>query len=455
MRRYTKMRNDGHNPLLPVDIHIPDGEAHVMPDGRLYVYGSFDALDDYYCSNIYRVASTDDMRNWKVHDVCLRAEDIPWFGNPDAPRYQGVDWKHPTRFVMENMPEITDLTSDEREAMMRAEGGPALLYAPDCIEKNGKYYLYFCMSDESEGVAVSDHPDGPFQNPVQLPCGGIDPAIFVDDDGSAYYYWGQFYSRGVKLNDNMISFDPKRVRDHLVTEEEHFFHEGSSMRKIGDTYYFVFADVERGKPTSLGYATSKSPLGPFTYRGIIIDNAACDSASWNNHGSIECFQGKWYVFYHRCSRGDKIYRRLCAEPITILPDGSIPEVRMTSQGPGEPYSSSEVIPGYQACELHGGLHIGPNSQGVEEIYNISDGDRAVFRYVKSDSAFKYAEIESEGRACVTVLLDGSLAGEVKIGKDGVTQFPIDRGAWSAKEQELTILFSGADGFALRSITLFA
>ena len=63
-----------------------------------------------------------------------------------------------------------------------------MLYAPDCIEKNGKYYLYFCMSDESEGVAVSDHPEGPFGHPVQLPCGGIDPAIFVDDDGSAYYF---------------------------------------------------------------------------------------------------------------------------------------------------------------------------------------------------------------------------------------------------------------------------
>ena len=84
------MRKDGHNPLLPADIHIPDGEAHVMSDGRLYVYGSFDALDDYYCSSFYRVASTEDMRSWRVHDVSLRAGEIPWFGDPAAPRYPGV-----------------------------------------------------------------------------------------------------------------------------------------------------------------------------------------------------------------------------------------------------------------------------------------------------------------------------------------------------------------------------
>ena len=183
------------------------------------------------------------------------------------------------------------------------------------------------MPDDSEGVAVSDRPEGPFADPVQLPCGGIDPAVFIDDDGQAYYYWGQLFSHGVKLNADMVSFDPEEIRDNLVTEEEHFFHEGSSMRKIGDTYYYVYADMERGKPTALGYSTGKSPLGPFTYRGIIIDNGDCDPASWNNHGSIECVNGQWYVFYHRCSRGVQQHRRLCIEPITIHADGTIDEVK--------------------------------------------------------------------------------------------------------------------------------
>lgn len=197
------------------------------------------------------------------------------------------------------------------------------------------------MSDDSEGVAVSDSPTGPFRNPVQLPCGGIDPAIFIDDDGQAYYYWGQLFSHGVKLGGDMMSFNEEEIVDNLVTEEEHFFHEGSSMRKIGDTYYYVYADMERGKPTSLGYSTGKSPMGPFTYRGIIIDNDGCDPESWNNHGSIECVNGQWYVFYHRCSRGVQQHRRLCIEPIEILEDGTIPEVKMTSQGPGKPFGKGD------------------------------------------------------------------------------------------------------------------
>lgn len=96
---------------------------------------------------------------------------------------------------------------------------PPLLFAPDCIYRNRKYYLYFCMPDDSEGVAVSESPEGPFTNPVQLPCGGIDPAIFIDDDGQAYYYWGQLFSHGVKMNEDMVSFDPAGIVDDLVTEE--------------------------------------------------------------------------------------------------------------------------------------------------------------------------------------------------------------------------------------------
>ena len=170
------------------------------------------------------------------------------------------------------------------------------------------------------------------------------------------------FSHGVKLNEDMISFDEGAVVHDLVTEEEHYFHEGSSMRKIRDTYYYVYADMERGKPTALGYSTGKSPLGPFTYRGIVIDNDHCDPESWNNHGSIECVNGQWYVFYHRCSRGTQRYRRLCAEPITINPDGTINEVKMTSQGVGTPFAPGETMMGYQACELQGKVYIGVEEQ---------------------------------------------------------------------------------------------
>lgn len=421
------------NPVLPVEYHIPDSEGHVMPDGKLYLYGSFDNHDDAFCSDKYYVVSTPDMENWTIHDAALSGWQIPWFHNPDAPKYQGIDWTHPTPFIQKMIAMMMESAGEEMNEKLKQEEGEKLpfLFAPDCIERGGKYYLYFCMSDDSEGVAVSDKPEGPFTNPIQLPCGGIDPAIFIDDDGQAYYYWGQLFSHGVKLNDDMVSFNPEKVVDNLVTEEEHFFHEGSSMRKIGDTYYYVYANMQRGKPTSLGYSTSKSPLGPFIYQGIIIDNDGCDPASWNNHGSIEQINGQWYVFYHRCSRGGQQNRRLCIEPITILPDGTIPEVKMTSQGIGEPFAPGECIMGYQACEVQGRLYIDVDEQYGEKLTHISDGDKAIFRYVKSETAYRGVEFQAEGSGVIQILMNGKSAGKVRIadGKQLDTEIYMESGEY--------------------------
>lgn len=376
MKKMSIEYKNRRNPILPLDIHVPDSEGHVMPDGKLYIYGSFDDREETYCSEKYHVVSTPDMENWTVHDVSLTGREIPWFFDPDAPKYPGIDWSNPTPFVKKMFEGLADKNENFEEIQENVTGTP-FLFTPDCISRDGKYYLYFCMSDDSEGVAFSDRPEGPFKNPVQLPCGGIDPAIFIDDDGQAYYYWGQLFSHGVKLNEDMVSFNPEDVVDDLVTEEEHFFHEGSSMRKIGDTYYYVYANMERGKPTSLGYSTGKFPLGPFQYQGIIVDNDGCDPESWNNHGSIECVNGQWYVFYHRCSRGGKQHRRLCIEKLHINPDGTIDEVKMTSQGTGEPFAPGEKIMGYQACGVKGTAYIGMDQEYGEKLMHLSAGDEAI------------------------------------------------------------------------------
>ncbi|MBO0452857.1 family 43 glycosylhydrolase [Candidatus Enterococcus murrayae] len=402
------------NPILPLSIHIPDGEAHVMPDGNLYIYGSYDDQNDVFCSDKYHIVSTENLHLWKVHDVALRGQDIKWFNNPDFPKYPGIDWEKPTPFIRKMLSNMDNVSEKEKFENKDGEDLKPLLFAPDAIYKNGRYYLYFCMSDDSEGVAVSDKPTGPFENPVQLPCGGIDPAVFIDEDGTAYYYWGQLFSHGVKLNDDMISFDREKIVDDLVTEEEHFFHEGSSMRKIGDQYYLIYSNMQRGKPTSLGYAVSKSPLGPFEYKGIIIDNANCDPSSWNNHGSIEKFNNQWYVFYHRCSRGVQQYRRLCIEPITINNDGTIDEVKMTSQGVGAPFKKGEPIMGYNACELHGASYIGTSHCNEEKITNISENDQLYFRYIESSDTFEKIEIEASGSGLIKVYFNDIEAGTIRI-----------------------------------------
>ena len=448
MIEYTNSRN----PILPLDIHIPDGEAHVMPDGKLYVYGSFDAREDQYCSGEYRVVSTPDMLHWTVHGKSFDGIQVGWFFDPDAPKYPGIDWAHPTPFIRKMLEE----RAADKEAFEKpAEGEkPALLYAPDCAHKNGRYYLYFCLADDSEGVAVSDRPEGPFRDPVRLPIGGIDPAVFVDNDGSAYYYWGQLFSHGVKLNDDMQSFDRDGVVDDLVTEEKHFFHEGSSMRRIGDTYYYVYADMERGKPTSLGYSTGSSPLGPFKYRGIIIDNADCDPQSWNNHGSIECFNGQWYIFYHRSSRNGQLHRRLCVEKINILPDGTIPEVKMTSQGAGEPFAPGEKIMGYQACEVHGVCYIDTDAEFGEKLTNMIKGSTAVFRYIKSGKPWAKISVEAAGSGVMTVCMNGKATGSIKIdGKEGEYahfEAPI---SMNEGEYELTLRVEEADHLEIGALTV--
>ena len=446
MKKHVNMRN----PLLPLDVHVPDGEAHVMPDGKLYIYGSYDNRDDVYCSTEYHVVSTEDLEHWTVHDTSLRGEDIPWFDNPDYPHYQGIDWSHPTPFILKMLAEH----ADDKEAFEKQDDQPQppLLFAPDAIEKDGKYYLYFCMKDDSEGVAVSDHPEGPFADPVQLPCGGIDPAVFIDDDGQAYLYWGQLFSHGVKLNPDMVSFDRKNIVDDLVTEEEHFFHEGSSMRKINGRYYYLYADMQRGKPTALGYSIGDDPLGPFEYRGIIVDNDGCDPASWNNHGSIECFRGQWYVFYHRCSQGTQQHRRLCCEKITINPDGTIDEVKMTSQGAGDPFGPSETIKGYQACQMSGTVYIGADGKGSEHLMNISAGDEVYFRYVKSDQPFSSIRISLKGKGKISVLMNGKEAGTLSFDLQDAKEVSGDI-SMAPGEYELVLHFDEASDTEIYDVTL--
>lgn len=421
------------NPVLPLEHHIPDGEARVMPNGRLYIYGSYDLLDEWYCSDRYHVASTGDLREWSVHDVSFRGQDVPWFS--DARGY------------------AASLPTDAREGA--EEGGlvppqfakDPLLYAPDAIEHHGTYYLYFCMSDGSEGVAKATSPEGPFIEPQQLPCTGIDPAVFMDDDGQAYYYWGQLSARGVRLNETLTSFEADSVIDGLLTEADHGFHEGSSVRKIGDTYYFVFADGHRGSATCLGYATSDSPLGPFQYRGVIIDNAGCDPQTHNNHGSIAQFGGQWYVFYHRSSRGSRYHRRLCVEPIQILADGTIPEVLMTSQGAGEPFVAGEYVEAFRACEVRGSIRIDVADTGAELLCEATDGDEAVFRYVHSSSGFSSISLDVEGAGEIDVMIGGRQVATVSC--DGPrNSYQVGIMGHPADKEELKLRIARSRGLAI-------
>jgi len=444
---------DCRNPVLPPDLHIPDPEAHVMPDGRVYVYGSWDQSDQHYCSHQYRVISSANMLDWADHGLSFDTSRVPWVRDPNAPRYAGTDWQHPTPFLRRMLEERQE-SGQMAQAMREAE---PLLFAPDAIHRDGRTYLYFCLSDQSEGVAVSDRPEGPFDGAVQLPVGGIDPAVFIDDDAAghpaqAYYLWGQFRARGARLEPGMMALVPGSEVAGLVTEEEHGFHEGSSLRKRGDTYYLVYCSIARGRATSLAYATSKSPLGPYTYGGIIIDNDGCDPQTWNNHGSIECVNGQWYVFYHRSSRNSPLFRRLCIEPIAFREDGSIPEVPMTSQGAGRPFTLGETIEAWRACGLSGTAYIAPDEAGREALTSISDGDEAIYRYVHWVWPASSVSAEGTGSGEITFCLDGEEvpAGRVVLQDGRVTE------SWFAGppgSHELVLRLSRVEHLVLHGVTI--
>lgn len=362
------------NPILPVQHFVPDAEARQWKDGRMYIYGSYDISgDSAYCSKEYHVFSSDDLISWVDHGQSFNMKEVPW--------------------------------------------ATGRLYAPDCIYKEGLYYLYFCCSDQSEGVATSIKPEGPFKDasPIDIANGdGIDPAIFIDDDGQAYYYWGQYNLRGGRLKEDMTTIDKNTLCTDLINEDEHGFHEGASMCKHNGIYYLLYTDISGGRATRLSYATSNSPLGPFVKQGCIIDNTGCDPETWNNHGSIAEFNGNWYLFYHRSSQGSKFSRRVCIEPITFNEDGSIDQVEMTTQGVSEPLRATGKIDAYRACLLSGEVK-------TEVIYNreddhikeclsdIEDGDWAAYKYINFQEEVAGFELKAASLAYggkIEIRLDG-------------------------------------------------
>jgi arabinoxylan arabinofuranohydrolase len=339
---------NAQNPICPIGTYIADPTARVWADGNLYIYGSTDESKDYWCSYKHDVLYTADLKNWKIQTDVFSTK-----GSNDA--------------VKE-----TD----------------ALLYAPDAMYRNSMYYLYFCTPDKkySEGVAISKSPLGPFTQAKKLNIGKqeeIDPTIFVDDDGQAYYYWGQFKLKGAKMKSNMTELDDSSIRDSLIDYNEHFFHEGAFVFKRKGIYYILYAHEGRRdrRPTCLGYATSNSPLGPFIYRGIVIDNFGCDPETWNNHGSIAEFKGQWYVFYHRSSHASQVMRRACVEPISFNADGSIDEVEMTSQGAAKSLDAFVKIEAERACMLNGYCRIKRVSLDNESLSSVKTGDWAAYKYL--------------------------------------------------------------------------
>lgn len=359
------------NPISPAGVYIADPTGRIGMDGKMYIYGSLDDKTSDYCSTLYHVISSPDLLDWTLHKNTFSSK-----GEGDEVPYSDLP-----------------------------------MAAPDMLYRNGIYHLYYDLADGTEGVAISEKPEGPFRNGVLIDGAmGIDPTVFIDDDGQAYYYWGQFSAKGAKMNPDMKTIDKSSIVDGIVTEQEHFFHEGGFIFKRNGFYYFIYTDISRqDRATCIGYAMSKSPLGPYEYKGVIIDNAGCDPEVWNNHGSVVEYKGQWYVLYHRSTHHSKSMRKACIEPITFRPDGTIPEVQMTSQGAGKPLDAFQQIDASRACLVWGDTHIrlmdeNSNREKLSGIYN------------EGAAAWKYLDF-GKGVKKFTVRLKSQAGGIINIASD--------------------------------------
>ncbi|WYZ45498.1 hypothetical protein EsH8_VIII_000814 [Colletotrichum jinshuiense] len=314
-------------------LYTADPSAHVF-NGKVYIYPSHDRETDIEFNDngdqydmadyhVFSTSSLDPLEPVVDHGVVLKTEDVPWVSKQ--------------------------------------------LWAPDAAFKDGKYYLYFPARDKQGifriGVAVSDKPEGPF-TPDPEPIKGsysIDPASFVDDDGQGYLYFGglwggqlQCYQKGneifdaewqgakepsgegayalgprvAKLTHDMHQFDGE-VQEILILDSEtkspipaddhdRRFFEAAWLHKRDNLYYFSYST---GDTHYLCYATSESPLGPFTYGGRILEPVL----GWTTHHSIVEFKGQWWLFHHDCelSNGVNHLRSVKVKEIFYDKDGKI------------------------------------------------------------------------------------------------------------------------------------
>ena len=349
------------NPFLPLWEHIPDGEPYVFEDPnhpgkfRVYIYGSHDTLIKGYCGRELVVwsASVDSLNNW---------------------RYDG---------------EIFSVTKNAKGEYLYDGGLGDVLYAPDValkVDSTGKktYYLYpnDQIDDRNGLIAKSDRPDGPFEvcnwsNIYPNRADGVlqfDPAVFVDDDGRVYGYWGFERSKAAEFDPETMATvkrGTEKIMDMISGRYQegifHFF-EASSIRKIKDKYVFIYSrfteEGEFGLPMSnytLAYAYSDNPLGPWTYGGTIIDGRAREineqgdtiasaTPDGNTHGSICEINGQWYVFYHRQTGTDEYARQAMVAPIEVnVEEGPGGKVEISE---GEYTSEGFALNGLNPLECH-------------------------------------------------------------------------------------------------------
>ncbi|WDF38956.1 MULTISPECIES: family 43 glycosylhydrolase [unclassified Streptomyces] len=296
----------------------------------------------------YEVTGSDgEKRTWTVEALIMNSPVLPGLtADPNIVRFGDTYYIYPTtdgfagwsgtNFKAYSSKDlvhwqdhgvILDLGPDVSWADTRA-------WAPTTAEKNGKYYLYY-SADTNIGVAVSDSPTGPFRDPLGKPLIArgaytgqmIDPAVFTDDDGKQYLYWGNGRAYVVPLNDDMVSFDASKVTN--ITPSG--FTEGTFIIKRKGTYYFTWSEGDtRDENYRVAYATGSSPTGPWTNRGVLLEKDLALGIKGPGHHSVVQVPNTddWYIAYHRFAipGGDGTHRETTIDKLEFDSNGLIKKV---------------------------------------------------------------------------------------------------------------------------------
>ena len=307
----TSVAVGAQNPIIR-DQYTADPTARVF-NGRMYLYPSHDIVSPvepekkWFSMEDYHVFSSDNLTDWTDHGVIVTQNKVPWV---------------------------------QRDSYA--------MWAPDCVEKDGRYYFYFPAAPRGKerkgfgvGVAVAQHPEGPFM-PMWRPIEGlhgIDPCVLIDPkDGKAYIYWAGMGMWMARLKDNMMELDSEPQQLQKLPEG---FKEGPFVFSRGGKYYYTFPWV-RDSTETLAYAMGDSPMGPFEFKGVIMDESPV--ACWTNHHSIVEYCGQWYLFYHHNDYSpnfDKLRSARC-DRLYFNADGTIQKVTPTLRGVGVSQARSRL-----------------------------------------------------------------------------------------------------------------
>jgi len=378
------------NPLIR-NMYSADPSARVFGDS-VYVYPSHDILATpghgrvgWFCMEDYHVFASKNLTDWKDDGIIVSQTTVPW-AKPDG--YS--------------------------------------MWAPDCIERNGKYYFYFPTAPKDTsygrgfaiGVAIADKPSGPFIPEAEPIKGvhGIDPNVFIDKDGQAYLYYALGNIYGVKLKSDMLELDGKpEIMQGLPTDKG--LKEGPFLFERKGKYYMTYPHVA-DKTERLEYAVGDSPLGPFRVTGVLMDETP---GCWTNHQSITEYKNQWYLFYHANDLSpnfDKA-RSIRADSLFFNEDGTIKKVIPTLRGIGVTNATSDIQIDRYTAKAGDGVMV-----DFIDTSNRFNGWKTIFN--KPDAWIQYNSVDFGTKKLKSVVVKAMAAsgGTLQVHLDNINNPPV-------------------------------